>query len=300
MKRDPSLLRVATLNLWNKSGPWAERMKSVRAQLDALQPDILGLQEVLELRPKGGPAMNQCDELRPANWPDDNWHSVYGPSHDMSKSFMGGASAPKLWFGNSIVSRWPIRQHAVLPLPGDDVSDQTRTLLHAVVETPHGPVDVFVTHLNWKLDEGWVRETQVQEIARIIEERAPEDGRFPPLLMGDLNAEPQSDEIRYLNGHTRLGSPRSVRFTDMWAYRTDREDEGCTFDPVRNPFAAQYPEPPRRIDYLFVRGPHVSGPSARPRVIPGRPLKVGLCFDAEVPVFASDHFGVWADLATPE
>ena len=36
--------------------------------------------------------------------------------------------------------------------------------------------------------------------------------------MGDLNAEPQSDEIRYLGGYTRLGEERTVRFTDVWSY----------------------------------------------------------------------------------
>lgn len=288
-------LRVATLNLWNKSGPWAERMESARVQLAELAPDILGLQEVLELRPPGAlPPMNQADELRPPDW--ETFHRAYGASHEISSMF-GGEGGPALWFGNAVVSPHPIVRHEALPIPGAEESDQVRTLLHAVVATPaHGEVDVFVTHLNWKLHEGAIREQQVKAIARLIAERAPDDGRYPPLLMGDMNAEPISDEIRYLGGYTRLGEPRSVRFADVWAYRPGN-DPGYTFDPVRNPFAAQYPEPPRRIDYLFVRGPaSTSGQTGQRASVPGMPLHVARCFDRELPVFPSDHFGVFADL----
>ena len=44
-----SALRVATLNVWNRFGPWAERLVAIRAQLGELAPDGVGLQEVLRL-----------------------------------------------------------------------------------------------------------------------------------------------------------------------------------------------------------------------------------------------------------
>ena len=47
-------LRVATLNIWNKSGPWAERLPLLRKQLSELSPDVVGLQEVLRLVPRAG------------------------------------------------------------------------------------------------------------------------------------------------------------------------------------------------------------------------------------------------------
>ena len=37
-------LRVLTLNLWNRSEPFAERMAAVRKGLTELQPDVVGLQ----------------------------------------------------------------------------------------------------------------------------------------------------------------------------------------------------------------------------------------------------------------
>ena len=38
-----------TLNIWNRQGPWAERLHRIRAGFAALQPDLIGLQEVLQL-----------------------------------------------------------------------------------------------------------------------------------------------------------------------------------------------------------------------------------------------------------
>ena len=58
-------------------------------------------------------------------------------------------------------------------------------------------------------------------ISARIKELAPVDQHgFPPVLMGDFNAEPDSDEIRYLRGyHSRLG--RSVYFADCFAAAGD-------------------------------------------------------------------------------
>jgi len=39
--------RVATLNIWNRQGPWPERLPLIRTALLALDADVIGLQEVL-------------------------------------------------------------------------------------------------------------------------------------------------------------------------------------------------------------------------------------------------------------
>ena len=48
-----STLRIATLNIWNKSGPWLERLALIRREIERLQPAVLGLQEVLRFAPNG-------------------------------------------------------------------------------------------------------------------------------------------------------------------------------------------------------------------------------------------------------
>ncbi|MDB4984965.1 MAG: putative secreted protein, partial [Myxococcaceae bacterium] len=55
-------LRVLTLNLWHKEAPWEQRREVIRRGLRALDPDIIGLQEVLELR-LGEHKQNQAEEL---------------------------------------------------------------------------------------------------------------------------------------------------------------------------------------------------------------------------------------------
>lgn len=273
-------MRVATLNLWNKSGPWLERMALVRQRLDSLGADIVGLQEVLELD-SGGKVQNQCAEIC------GDYHWCYAPGHNMKGPWVQAGT--QLRFGNALLSRFPIKSHDTYVLPGFEDSDQKRCLLHAVLEAPLGRIDVFVTHLNWKLDEGWIRELQVKEIVRLI--RAHGDSSdFPPLLMGDLNALPGSDEIRYLGGQTRLGEERSTYFADAWNY-VPHKGEGFTFNARINEFAATYGEAPRRLDYIFIEG---SLKKQR-----GVPSDVGLAFhepDPDKGIYCSDHFGVYADL----
>ena len=272
-------LRVATLNLWNKRGPWQRRMELVAAEVNGWDPDIVALQEVLCLIDHQG-RRNQAAEVAGGR------HWVYGEGHDLRGSWV--PSGQRLAFGNAVVSRHPIASHTTHPLPGADVSDQRRSLLHAVVEAPPGPVDVFVTHLNWRLDEGEVRVAQVKAAARIIEEVAPDDGRYPPLLMGDLNAEPTSEELRFLRGEISLDAIRCVGFADAWQH--GGEGSGYTFDGRVNPFAAEHDRPPRRIDYILIRGPAGDGR--------GRPLAVRRAFDRPSEgIFPSDHFGVVADLS---
>lgn len=276
-------IRVATLNLWNKSGPWLERMALVRRQLDALDADIVGLQEILELE-SSGKIQNQCAEIC------GGYHWCYGTGHIMTgpwQKAVQGKSGSQLRFGNGLLSKFPITAHHTYELPGAAESDQKRSVLHAILQAPVGRIDAFVTHLNWKLDEGWIRELQVKELVRLVAAHAdPTD--FPPLLMGDMNAIPIADEIRYLGGLTRLEEERSTYFADAWNY-APQNGPGFTFDSRINPFAGTYAEPPRRLDYIFIHG------SLTKRR--GVPSDVGLAFhEPDGTSFCSDHFGVYADL----
>jgi endonuclease/exonuclease/phosphatase family metal-dependent hydrolase len=137
-----------------------------------------------------------------------------------------------------------------------------------------------------------VRLEQVRFIADHVVQLAPDDREdcLPAVLMGDFNADPDSDEIRYLRGLHGVDG-RSVFFTDAWSY-VNGVAPGFTFDRG-NAFAARAHEPPRRIDYIFVRGPDAK--------FRGEPLETRLAFTrsaktSQGPVWASDHFGVVTDL----
>jgi endonuclease/exonuclease/phosphatase family metal-dependent hydrolase len=263
-------LKVLTLNIWNRQGPWEARRAVIREGIEALAPDVVGLQEVLRLE-GAGQAPSQAEELAEGF----GYHVAHAPAWEI-----GGG----LTFGNAILARWPIveRQQWALPVePGNE----TRCLQYALVDAPCGKVPVFNTHLSWKLHHAHVRAEQVKLINARILELAPVSG-FPPILMGDMNAEPDSDEMRYLRGLTALGG-RGTYFSDCWHVRG--EGPGYTF-ARENSYTAPAHEPSRRIDYVYTRGPD--------RQYRGEPLAVRVVLDRPRDgVFASDHYGVYAEIA---
>lgn len=276
------LLRVATLNVWNRSGPWRERLRLIREELGRLSPDLIGLQEAMRLVRVGtfearSPEADQAFEIARGL----GYEIAYAPAQDYGND---------LFMGNALLSRYPIVESQWERLP-DQGSGEGRSLLYTLLDLPSGRLPVFVTHFNWRLDHGFVRVAQAEFVAARVTELVPPDAGFlPPILMGDFNAGPDADEIRYLVGlHTRGG--KSVHFADAWVYGGDGS-EGATYDP-KNDFARVNREPPRRIDYIFVRGPDAE--------LRGEPLHARLAFHEPTlgaePIWPSDHFGVYAEIA---
>jgi endonuclease/exonuclease/phosphatase family metal-dependent hydrolase len=285
----PPTLRVLTLNIWNNQGPWPTRLAMIRQGITALDPHLIGLQEVLHLDgPDDASSVNPTPPTPPIPRIMDQAQTIadglgYYTAFASAWHIGGG-----LQFGNALLSRYPIVVARTFHLPTDP-DDETRGLLYCVVDAPCGKIPVFVTHLSWKLHQSDVRQQQVSFIAQRVRELAPvSDGvdGFPPLLMGDFNAEPDSDEIRFLRGyHARFG--RSVYFADAFAVAGDGS-AGYTF-ARNNPFALRAREPNRRLDYIFSRGPD--------RLLRGEPLSARVVFDtAQDGVFASDHYGVFAEI----
>jgi endonuclease/exonuclease/phosphatase family metal-dependent hydrolase len=271
-------LRVLTFNVWNRSGPWEQRRALIQAGLRVLDPDVIGLQEIVQDRPGHTQAHELAEGL--------GYHVAFGEA----QSYGDGVG-----FGNAVLSRWPIASSRVFPLPheaygtGPDIPER-RCLLLATVDTPWGSLPFFVTHLSWKFHQGYAREAQVVAISRIVEDEAPASA-LPSVLVGDLNAAPDAAEIRYLTGLQTLGAagvhPRSTYFADAFAWVG--EGPAPTFDRTRNPFAAYAREPPRRIDYVMVAGPDELGR--------GEPVAARVVLDEVVDgVAPSDHFGVLAEL----
>ncbi|WP_394833634.1 endonuclease/exonuclease/phosphatase family protein [Pendulispora rubella] len=274
-------LRIVTLNIWNRMEPWDKRLITIRNELATLDADIIGLQEVVQIKPTS--AMGDAEASTEFGF--DQARAI-AEGFDYATCYGRNVESPYP-MGNAILSRWPILRTMALPIPRVE-TDEHRSLLFAEIKSPYGTLPVFCTHLNWKLDEGHVREVQVRYITDQIRGLVAPNQSFPPILMGDFNAEPDSDEIRFLRGRTSLGGT-SVYFADAFGVAGDGS-AGATF--VRsNPFAAVAREPDRRIDYIFVRGPDEQGR--------GEPLEARVCFcEPHDGVFASDHFGVTTTLST--
>jgi len=259
-------IKLLTLNVWNRQGPWDARLALIRAELEQLAPDVVGLQEVLGAADQPSQAHDIAADL--------GYECFYAPAWDMG----GGVS-----FGNAILSRHPLVDTEVLALDTD--RGESRGGAFARLDAPCGQVPVFCTHLNWKLHETHVRTAQVKAIAAFVKQRAPMDG-FPPVVMGDMNADPDADEMRFLRGLTGLGG-KGVYFADCWAVCNPAEP-GYTY-ARDNTYALRTHEPSRRIDYIYVRGPD--------RRLRGEPLSCKLVFNrAQNGVFPSDHYGVYAEI----
>jgi endonuclease/exonuclease/phosphatase family metal-dependent hydrolase len=258
------VVSVATLNLWNLADPWPARLAVIRAELARLRPDVLLLQECVRV------ADFDVDQARDVT-------EGLGHPHVLQANVPGGPYP----FGNAITSRFPLDDTAVVTLPREG-TDDGRCLLLARARTPWGPLPIACTHLNWKLDEGHVRVAQTRFVVERLTAFTRDDD-LPALLGGDFNAEPDSDEVRYLRGRTGLGGP-CVYFNDCFAAAGDGSP-GHTFCG-RNPYGAASREPDRRIDYVFVRGPNDR--------LQGVPLEARVCFDEPTDdVWASDHYGVF-------
>jgi endonuclease/exonuclease/phosphatase family metal-dependent hydrolase len=112
------------------------------------------------------------------------------------------------------------------------------------------------------------------------------------IVLGDFNDDPESASVRSWTGRQSLNG-FSVHFQDAWPTVHPRLP-GHTFIPA-NPLvrAGQLPsERGRRLDYILIRsGPY--GPSlavADSRLVLDEPV---------AGVWASDHYGVLADLRLP-
>ena len=267
-------LRVLTLNIWHRQGPWDRRLPLAQRGITTLSPDVIGLQEILHFEVEGGQALSQADEIAAGL---DYPHRAFASAWHVGEG---------LHFGNAVLSRFPIVARQEWPLPAPE-PDQTRSLLYVEFDAPYGRIPFFVTHLAWRFEHSLLRQEQVTFInARIAEKCSALKEPFPAILAGDFNAEPESDEIRYLRGWHAIGG-QTTCFYDAFALAGDGS-RGITF-ARRNPFAREANEPDRRIDYIFVQPPD--------RQRRGEVLSARVVFDQpEDGLFISDHFGVYAEL----
>jgi endonuclease/exonuclease/phosphatase family metal-dependent hydrolase len=280
----PASLRLVTINFWGTEAPLERRLALAERQLRALAPDVIAMQEV---RPLDGRAGRTT-----ADWLGDalGMARVYAVSlrWDDGAFFAGHPGGEE---GLAVLSRHPIREHRVLPLP-DARPTEARILLSALIDAPAGPIWCHTTHLHYRLDDGLARERQVVAIDDAIRAIAGEAGATAPqLLCGDFNATPEHDEIRFLRSlHTLSG--RRTHWQDAWLRRHPgaRADEGITWSseneqtrPLRSL------DIDRRIDYVFV--------STRRKDGRGTVLDARVVLDErDGDVCASDHYGVLADV----
>jgi endonuclease/exonuclease/phosphatase family metal-dependent hydrolase len=257
-------LRLVTWNLWGRAGDWAGRQQAIDAALAAVRPDIVAIQET---------------------WRDgDRWPQAERLAEILGCQVVAAAPAPRAPgdYGLAILSRWPISDHRIHPLPVADAPPDERIGLEARIVTPAGILSVTTVHLSWPLEQSQVRQDQVRAaVSALVSGESSE--RLPQVLCGDFNADPASDEIRMLTGLTRVPVP-GVVFQDAWQAGGDG-GPGHTWSH-RNPAAAQGRFGNVRLDYVFVRWAG-RGAIIRAEVVDGR---------GPDGTWGSDHLAVLAEL----
>jgi len=280
-------LRVASLNAGSLIEPgWEERRHEVVAWIDRLDPDVVCLQETWQ----------SPESPNSAEWVAEHcaadWHVVFGGLPFPSELWPDA----NLLFGSSVLSRWSIDHHELIPLPVDDQPASDKPAFRMNLELLHvrtNGIDVFSTHLAPPPEQAYHRITQVLAIDDAIRSRAVADSPLPPVLCGDFNAEPTSDEIRYLCGLATI-ERRSTYFQEAWT-AAGNAGVGWTWDGRQNELAASMNLPPKRIDYVFVGDPFGREGGA------GLVTACDLAFNEQLTGrHASDHFGLVVHIRLPD
>jgi endonuclease/exonuclease/phosphatase family metal-dependent hydrolase len=260
-------VNVMTWNVWHRFGPWERRQSAIVHTITQCQPDIITLQEV----PRSADGETLADKLAAKL----GMHAHYSPY----------ATALGFETGLAILSRWPIAEMASGPLPVPPSAEQEwgRSISVARIAGPRGVIPVFTTHLSFLPEGSAVRVAQLTAAAEFMRGYTSPD--FPPILTGDFNADPSSDEIRMITGRTTMPPGMQV-MVDAW--ETAGDGAGATWSN-ENPWARLALELSRRIDYILVGKPFGGGA--------GHPVAVRLAgVEPYREIVASDHYAVVAAL----
>jgi len=165
-------LQVATLNIRNIADRWDERLPLLLADMAALQPDLMGLQEVVFAA--------QQDRLIGASG---------AARYDV---FRATAARPE--YGNSLLAREGIHAGATERL---DLG-LGRSALRVPLTLPGGTtVAMVVTHLHHEPADEAARTAQAEALLAWLEAR-PEP--VATIVVGDFNAEPIEPAYRVMAG----------------------------------------------------------------------------------------------------
>lgn len=256
-------LSILTLNLWNDSEPFAARMGCIRDWLETTRPDLIGFQEVVR-----GEALDQLEILVGGL----GYATAFGPVVTFWKR-------DDLLFGNGVASRWPISEVQKVLLPRGDSTEQ-RGVLCARIASPWGQLSFSTTHLDNRSAEN--RTLQAQDLVRHL---ANESRRHdhPPLLVGDLNAEFDAPELATLRANTG----------DVCVDLGLTNAEIATWSQANPNTRGVGPEQERLDHILVAKGEFRTGLGAA--------LRAQVVLDrAEAGVWPSDHFGLLAEVTTPD
>jgi endonuclease/exonuclease/phosphatase family metal-dependent hydrolase len=248
-------MRVMTLNIWNYEPPWEQRRQGIVRLITDAQADVVALQECRhDFRFARGTGQAEQIAERTGYLVTAARAQVYVPF-------------PRLDEGLAILTREGPAAVDVCPLTlhPHRRRDENHRICLAVTLTIGG-VRLHVADTHFSLDPV-ARLSNARETAAFLARVA---GTEPCVLMGDLNAEPDSPEMKYLTG--------GAGFNDIWTLASG-DAPGYTYASYR---------PVRRIDYILGRN------------LPAGEIGGYLVGASRIAgSYPSDHLGIVADLPIP-
>jgi endonuclease/exonuclease/phosphatase family metal-dependent hydrolase len=210
-------LHVITLNIRNLADRWDERLGLLLADMSALQPDLLGLQEVV--------FPMQQDRLIGAAG-----EGRYG----LSRAWAGRPE-----YGNSLLVKEPLVATEVDRL---DLG-LNRSALRAVVVLPSSGHRVLVaaTHLHHEVDGAVDRDDQTRQLLAWLPTGPSTDAQ---VVVGDFNANPAEPAVSRM---------RSNGYRSAFA-EANGADPAVTWPSGLQAPAIDTDGDPACLDYIWVRG----------------------------------------------
>ena len=178
-------MRIVTLNLWGRSGPWRARHRLAAHQLAALRPDVVCLQEV-----------DDTDALR---------RLARETSLDVAVADPDGSALAILTRRRRGLERSAVEAAELLVLQAHSPFESAPRSLCAV----HlAGVTIANTHLSWRADDGDTRRRQAEQVSRHLP--------APAIVCGDFNCELEAPEMAPLTARfvdVLAGTPAAARPT---------------------------------------------------------------------------------------
>jgi endonuclease/exonuclease/phosphatase family metal-dependent hydrolase len=210
-------LHVATLNIRNLADRWFERLPLLLADMAALQPDLLGLQEVV--------------------YPMQQDRLIGAAGEGRYAAFRGWAGRPE--YGNGLLVREPMAPTAIDRLE----LSRNRSALRAIVPLDGGlDVLVVVTHLHHEVDGASERDAQT---TALIEWVAAGPRATAEIVMGDFNADPAEPAAERM---------MAAGYRSALAV-ANGSDPGVTWPSGIQAPGMDVDGDPACLDYIWIRGP---------------------------------------------
>jgi endonuclease/exonuclease/phosphatase family metal-dependent hydrolase len=232
---EPQELRVLCYNIHYGQGTDGEYdIERLATVIKNTKPDLVALQEV-DVGVKRSGRIHGARQLAKLT----GMSARFGPT----QHYEGGL------FGNAVLTRFPITDVAIHPLPYTESTPERTTYPRgAIVVTVTGPGDAPLRFISTHFQHN-VAEDRLAEAKRINQLFAGDNDGVPTILAGDMNATPDSAPIKEL--------------MTKWVHALDKEVAPTA--PSKNPRS--------RIDYVVYR------PNARLKFVESQVIPEELASD---------------------